>query len=208
MLFRSSGRRIVSGLIHRVGSQNALIDNTGCFVDRPVPRNGCLIMFGSFVVYVATEVACRYPEWVLVEEDPPAVCAVCGQRLAFSAGRAEVMVVAQTDEVDGHISEDSEASPKTTRSAKSPIERVKRNNAGAESSAAGALAATIANLGKPVEAELDPEMAQAQLEEHCQWLLEEAKEVARIRADFDRSMREFDAAHKISPMPMGPSHLE
>ena len=41
-----SGRRIVSGLIHRVGSQNALIDNAGCFRDKHVPRNGCLIKFG------------------------------------------------------------------------------------------------------------------------------------------------------------------
>ena len=107
------------------------------------------------------------------------------------------MVVAQTGVEDGHISEDSEASPKTTRSAKSLIERVKRNNARAESSAAGALAATIANLGRTVEVEQDPETVQAQLEEHRQLLLEEAKEVARIRADFDRSMRKFDAAHKF-----------
>ena len=158
-----AGERVVSGLLHRSGAQNALIDNAGCFGDRPVPRNGCLIKFGSFVVYVATEVACRYPERVLVAEDSPAVCAVRVQRLACSAGRAEVMVVAQTGEEDGRISEDLEASPKTTRSAKNPIERVKRNNAGAGSSAASALAATIANLGKPVEAERDPETAQAQL---------------------------------------------
>ena len=198
-----SGRRIVSGLIHRVGSQNALIDNTGCFGDKPVPRNGCLIKFGSFVVYVATEVACRYPERVLVAEDPPAVYAVRGQRLACSASRAEVMVVAQTGEIDGHISEDSEASPRTTRSAKNPIERVKRNTAGAESSAAGALAATIANLGRPVQAEQDPEAAQIQLEEQRQLLLEEAVEMAKIRAELDRSQREYDAAQSSLPSRWG-----
>ena len=54
------------------------------------------------------------------------------------------------------MSEDSEGSPRTTRSAKNPIERVRRNDAGAGSSAAVALEATIANLGKPVEAEVDP----------------------------------------------------
>ena len=118
------------------------------------------------------------------------------------------MVVAQTGEVDGHISEDSEASPRTTWSAKNPIERVKRNNAGAESSAAGALAATIANLGRPVQAEQDPEAAQVLLEEHRQLLLEEAVEMAKIWAELDRSQREYDAAHKFSPMPMGPSRLE
>ena len=38
-------------------------------------------------------------------------------------------------------------------------------------------------------------------------MLQEAKEVAKIQAELDRSMREYDAAHKFSPMPMGPSRL-
>ena len=71
-----------------------------------MPRNGCLIMFGSFVVYVATEVACRYPERALEAEDPPAICAIRGQRLACSTDCAEVMVVIQADVVDGQIDED------------------------------------------------------------------------------------------------------
>ena len=127
---------MVSGLIHRLGAQNALIDNAGYFGDKPVPQNGCLIMFGSFVVYIAMEVARRYWERGLVAEDPPAVCAVHGQHLACSAGCVEAMVASQPDEVDGHISEDSEGSPKTSRSAKNPIERVRRNDAGAGSSTA------------------------------------------------------------------------
>ena len=72
-------------------------------------------------------------------------------------------MVVEPDAVDEHISEDSEGSPRTTRSAMNPIERVRRNGAGAGLSAAGALEATIANLGKPVEAEVDREKAQAQL---------------------------------------------
>ena len=109
--------------------------------------------------------------------------------------------------MDGHISEDSEGSPSTTRSAKNPIERVRRNDAGGGSSSAGALEATIANLGKPVEAEVDLEKTQAKLEEHCQWLLQKAKEVAQIQTELDRSMREYDAAHNFTPAPMGPSRL-
>ena len=31
--------------------------------------------------------------------------------------------------------------------------------------------------------------------------------MAQIRAELDRSMREYDAAHKFTPAPMGPSHL-
>ena len=39
-------------------------------------------------------------------------------------------------------------------------------------------------------------------------LLEEATEIAKIRAELDQSQHEYDATHKFSPMPMGPSRLE
>ena len=40
------------------------------------------MMLGSYEVYVATEVVCKYPERVHVAEDPPVVCAARGQRTA------------------------------------------------------------------------------------------------------------------------------
>ena len=67
--------------------------------------------------------------------------------------------------------EDSDGSPRQTRSAKNPIERMRRNAVGARTSAGGALEATSAKLGMPVEAKVEPERAQAQLEEHRQRLL-------------------------------------
>ena len=107
-------------------------------------------MFGSFVVYVATKAVCRYPERVLVADDPPAFCAARGQRLACSASCAEVMMVVQEGAAKQQADEDSDGNPRPTRSAKIPNERVRRNAEGAGTSAAGALDATIANLGKPV----------------------------------------------------------
>ena len=67
--------------------------------------------------------------------------------------------------------------------------------------------ATIANLGKPVQAKADPEKAHAQLEEHRQRLLREAKEMAETRDKFDRCLREYEAAHQFTPAPKGPSRL-
>ena len=51
----ASGKRVVYGLVHRFGTLNFISDNAGCFGDRPLPRNGCLITFGEYEVYVATE---------------------------------------------------------------------------------------------------------------------------------------------------------
>ena len=55
----TSGKHVISGIVHRFGTLNVISDNAGCFGDRPLSRNGCLVMFGSFVVYVATEVECK-----------------------------------------------------------------------------------------------------------------------------------------------------
>jgi hypothetical protein len=58
----SSGERVVSGLVQRLGSLGFITDNAGCFGGRPFPRNGRIISFSSHEVYVGTERACRYPE--------------------------------------------------------------------------------------------------------------------------------------------------
>jgi hypothetical protein len=67
----SSGERMVSGLVQRLGSLSFISDNTGCLDGRPFPRNGRIMTFGSHEVYVGTERVCRYPEQVLVAADPP-----------------------------------------------------------------------------------------------------------------------------------------
>ena len=78
-------------------------------------------MFGSFVVYVATKAVCRYLERVLVVDDPPAFCAVRGQRLACSASCAEMMVVVQEGAAGQQADEDLDGNPRQTQSAKNPI---------------------------------------------------------------------------------------
>ena len=88
----ASGERMVCGLVHRFGTLNFISDNAGCFGDMPLPRNGCLINFGAYEVYVATEISCRFPEHVLVAADPPAVCAARGRRITRPVSCVEVMM--------------------------------------------------------------------------------------------------------------------
>ena len=88
----ASGERVVCGLHHRFGALNFISDNAGCFGDRPLPRNGCLVTFGAYDVYVATEVSCSFPEHVLIAADPPVVCAARGRRIARPVSCAEVMM--------------------------------------------------------------------------------------------------------------------
>ena len=57
---------MVCGLVHRFGSLNVVSDNAGCFGNRPLPRNGCLIDFGVLTVYVTIEVPYWFPERVQV----------------------------------------------------------------------------------------------------------------------------------------------
>ena len=54
----TAGKSVVCDLVHRFGMMNVIRDNAGCFGDRPLSQNGCLVKFGSFEVYVATEVVC------------------------------------------------------------------------------------------------------------------------------------------------------
>ena len=51
--FLTSGERVLSGVMQRSGSLHLVHDNAGCFSRGPNPRNGNLIMFGDFEIYVA-----------------------------------------------------------------------------------------------------------------------------------------------------------
>jgi hypothetical protein len=69
-VIESSGERMVSGLVQRLGSLSFIFDNVGCLDGRPFPRNSWIMSFDSHEVYVGTERVCRYPEQVLVAADP------------------------------------------------------------------------------------------------------------------------------------------
>jgi hypothetical protein len=58
----SSGVRVVSSLVQRLGSLSFISNNAGCLGGRPFPRNGQIMSFGSHEVYVGTESVCRYLE--------------------------------------------------------------------------------------------------------------------------------------------------
>ena len=72
----TSGERVLSGLVCKLGDMHFVSDNAGCFGGRPVPAGGSVISLGLHLVYGATTVIRGYPEGVLVAAAPPAVCAV------------------------------------------------------------------------------------------------------------------------------------
>jgi hypothetical protein len=88
----SSGVRVVSGLVHRLGLLSFISDNAGCLGGRPFPRNGRIMSFSSHEVYVGTERVCRYPEQVLMAADPPSHLLAHAGRSARPVESAEVMM--------------------------------------------------------------------------------------------------------------------
>jgi hypothetical protein len=92
----SSGERVVSGLVQRLGSLSFISDNAGCLGGRPFPRNGWIMTFGSHEVYVGTERVCRYPEQVLVAANPPSHLLAHAGRSARPVESVEVMMAGTT----------------------------------------------------------------------------------------------------------------
>jgi len=177
----ASGERVVSGLVHRFGSLNFIDDNAGCFGSRPLSRNGCLVTFGTYEVYVTTEFVCRYPEQVLLAEDPPAVCAARGWRTARPRSCAEVMMTGSTGGAGkGETGKGDAGKPaaKTTRSAKLPLERREnlRDQAGTSQVPVRPvpLEDMIEKLAVPVTTGIDAALTEAELESHRQNLHQEA----------------------------------
>ena len=120
---------------------------------------------------------CKYPERVLVADDPPAVCAVRGQRIARPADCAEVMMTLNVL-VGAAAIEYPKESPRTYRGSQPPLEKP-QNHADIPGPFGTALRATIERLGMPLEVTGDPEQAWAQLEEFRKTVVREAEEVAR-----------------------------
>ena len=181
-----SDTRVLSGLVVKFGEMEFVSDNAGCFRGRPFPANGCVIEFGAF----ATEFVCEYPEQVLVAEDPPAVCAARGRRTTRPESCAVMMAGVTAPPAEEPVIAPVERS---TRRAKQALER--QVQPGAETSRAPVrtepLRETVERLNVPGAAELEAERLS---------LLEEAEQLAEVRRDFDRVMREYDAAHGLSPV--------
>ena len=88
----STGERVLSGLVCKIGEFSFISDNAGCFSGKPFPVDGFLMTLGSFITYVATEPVSSYPTWVVEAEDPPAYRAGPGQRTAHSRNSMGVMM--------------------------------------------------------------------------------------------------------------------
>ena len=107
--------RVLSGLVVRLGEMDFVCDNAGCFRNRPFPGNGCLIDFGGFTTYVATEVVCSYPDLVLEAEDPPMLCAAWGLRTDRSPSSVAVMMVGTTEEEYQDADGDTDGVPRLAK---------------------------------------------------------------------------------------------
>ena len=109
------------GLVCNIGAVHFVSDNVGCFAGRLFSTNGCLVIFGSFVTYVATEVVCEYPAQVLVATDPPTIAAAGGWRSARPKSCGVMM--AGTTEV--HTEEEA-AAPEPERRGRHAKQRLER----------------------------------------------------------------------------------
>jgi len=210
----SSGERVVSGLVQRFGSLDFVSDNLGCFGSMPFPRGGSFINFGAHQVYVAVRAAPVYPEKVHVAADPPAMRGAARGRLTASpVSSAEVLMTAPGADAGGGGAGKLGMPAKATRSRGPPLERTENLAGGAGTTADPAtptvLQAAIDRLKAPVDADAGIALTQAQLQEQRQDILQEAIEVAKVRQEFDITLREYNRAHGFTPVSVErPSRIE
>ena len=99
---------------------------------------------------------------------------------------------------------EAEASIKSTRTARPPLEKPENRTAPAGTSAVpvvpSPLQDVIDKLATPVAPGADAALAQAELDKQRKDILEEALEVARVRQEFDISLREYNKAHGFTPV--------
>jgi hypothetical protein len=210
----SSGERVVSGLVQRLGLLSFITDNANCFGSWPFPRNGRIISFGSHEVYVETERACRYPEQVLVAADPPSHMLARAGRSARPVESAEVMMTAPAVLPAGGASKGAAADvppepERTKRSACPPLERAE-NLAGTSGVSARdqPLIPIIHQLLEPVQSGDDPEQAKEILEGTRQALFVEALAMQQEWDRFNRELREYEATQGFTPVVTWPSRID
>jgi hypothetical protein len=210
----SSGERVVSGLVQRLGSLSFVIDNAGCLGGWPFPRNGRIISFGSHEVYVGTERACRYLEQVLVAADPPSHMLAHAGHSARPVESAEIMMtgpaVSPASGAGKGLGGDVPLEPeRTKRSTRPPLERAE-NLASTSSVSAREqpLLPIINRLLEPVLSGDDPEQAKEILEEQRQALIDEALAMHQERDKFNHELHEYEAAQGFTPVITRPSRVD
>jgi hypothetical protein len=205
---------MVSGLVQRLGSLSYICDNAGCLGGRPFPRDGRIMSFGSHEVYVGTESICR--KKVLVAADPPSHLLAHAGHSARPVESAEVMMAGTSMPSAYGASKAAAAAvdtplepPKAKRSARPPLERAE-NLAGTSGMPAGGqvLLPIIDRLLVPLQSSDDPEQTKEVLEGSCQALVDEALAMHQEREQFNRQLREYEAAHGFTPVVTRPSRIE
>jgi hypothetical protein len=198
-----SGERVLFGLVCKIGEFTFVSDNAGCFANNPFRADGFLMMLGSFVTYVATEVVREYPAQVLVDDDTPAILAARGQRTT----RPESCVpVGAPGKGDAGKSKPTEPVTKSVRPAKPTLERDQPGTSELQPQTAP-LVTIMEKLATPVDPEGDVVLTAAELEAQRLELQREAKAMAEARKEFDRNLREYNAAHRLTPVAANPSRL-
>ena len=134
-----------------------------------------------------------------IAADPTAHLAARGRHTEHPAS-CEVMCTAPVAAGTGGAGGDEEADP-TPRRSKPPCEKPENRASGSRAkSAPSPLHATIEKLATPADPGADPTQAATRLEEQRLLLLEEAKEVSRIKLDIDMRMREYNMANGFKPI--------
>ena len=97
---------------------------------------------------------------------------------------------------------DADPGTKSTRTGRPPLERPQKLTASTSSVPVtpSPLQDVIEKLATPVAPSAYVALTQAELEEQRQSVLLEAREVARVRQEFDISMREYNSAHGFTPV--------
>jgi hypothetical protein len=208
----SSGVRVVSGLVQRLGLLSFISDNAGCLDGQPFPRNGRIMSFGSHEVYVGTERVCRYPKQVQVAADPPSHLLAHAGRSARPVESAEVMMAGTTmPPADGAgkaaAADTPPEPPKAKRSARPLLERVE-NLASTSGVPGQVLLPIIDRLLEPVRPGDDPEQTREVLEGSRQALVDEALAMHQERERFNRQLCEYEAAHGFTPVVTRPSRID
>jgi hypothetical protein len=165
-----AGERTVSALVQRIYDMDFINDNAGCFANGGIfPKNGRTIEFGSHRVYFGTVPVRQRLSPVLVAPDPPRW--LCAGR---AAGSVEVMMTGVVGAGKEAVDEGAGRAA-STRAAKPPLER-DAGAAGASSAPpATPLQAAMSVLATPIAQNIDPAVAQAELEAQRQKLLRTAK---------------------------------
>jgi hypothetical protein len=146
----TSGERVVSGLVQRLGSLDFIRDNADTFANGPFPRNGSFSLFVAHRIYIGTALARRFPAVVLLAPDPPALSAARGMRTDRTVGSMEVMI-AGADGTGKAVADTKDIPTKYGRTTKQALEQQQNN---ADTSAVPAtptlLQASMDKLATPV----------------------------------------------------------